>query len=502
MNNPARLLLVASLFVLCGCGKADSTGGDPDAGEDASTEPEYLQAGDPVHGLDITAVAIYQGVKIPLMEDWEEAGDYPVPLVQGREAMVRVYVQRQSQWQPHDIIAQVDVESDLVETEPLQWFSSVEIDSAEYNIDSTLNISVPASYLTADARITVSLREWSGGVLPKGTADNSIWPAEGSYDLGAQDTGIPLKLVLIPVRYWADGSGRSPDTSPQQIQRYVEAMYAQYPTRGVEVTVRDPIDWDQPITYDGGGWVEVLSEIMGIRASSGAQTEEYYYGLFQPAATFGEYCIASCVMGMSNLAEHPNDAWARASVGLGFSGQESADTMVHEVGHAHGREHSPCGVGGYTDPYYPYAGASIGTWGYDMEKEELKDPVLYYDFMSYCSPTWVSDYTYNALYNRIIAVNALASKKGPGNPPSAWRSLMIDIDGSVARGPVFWLDTPPIGRARSLDLLDSSGQLVESITARFQPFSYAPAGLVVFREPAADVAFARLPDGDPVPLAP
>ncbi|MBW2277198.1 MAG: hypothetical protein JRF63_06880 [Deltaproteobacteria bacterium] len=175
MRHVALQLLIALLITHSGCSKGGSTT-EHDAGEDASTDPEYLQEGDLVHGLDITGVAIYQGVEIPLMEDWDDATSYPVPLVENREALVGVYVKRQSQWQPHDIVAQLDVESDLVETEPLQWFSSVEMDSTDYNLASTLNLSVPGDYVAADARITVSLREWSGGVLPKGTADNSIWP--------------------------------------------------------------------------------------------------------------------------------------------------------------------------------------------------------------------------------------------------------------------------------------------------------------------------------------
>jgi hypothetical protein len=56
--------------------------------------------------------------------------------------------------------------------------------------------------------------------------------------------------------------------------------------------------------------------------------------------------------------------------------------MAHELGHNFGLEHAPCYVDTDLDPNYPYPGAKIGTWGYDLVNRELKDPDLYYDIMS------------------------------------------------------------------------------------------------------------------------
>ena len=70
--------------------------------------------------------------------------------------------------------------------------------------------------------------------------------------------------------------------------------------------------------------------------------------------------------------------------------------MCHELGHSHGRLHSPCGV---SDPdwNYPYPNADIGVWGHDLRTDEFYPPTRK-DMMSYCpnpdrSLAWISDST-------------------------------------------------------------------------------------------------------------
>ena len=79
-------------------------------------------------------------------------------------------------------------------------------------------------------------------------------------------------------------------------------------------------------------------------------------------------------------------------------------TMAHELGHACGRPHSPCGTPG--DPAYPAyepydpAGtptASLGEYGIDISNGAIKPPGMFKDFMSYCGPSWVSLFVYGRL---------------------------------------------------------------------------------------------------------
>jgi hypothetical protein len=99
----------------------------------------------------------------------------------------------------------------------------------------------------------------------------------------------------------------------------------------------------------------------------------------------------------------------RCAVGFGWTDETNLDIAAHELAHTLGRMHAPCsnvgqGPGG-VDPAYPHDKAGIGGFGYDVIKRQLKDPARYKDFMSYCSPYWVSDYTYAGLFERISYVN-------------------------------------------------------------------------------------------------
>ena len=85
---------------------------------------------------------------------------------------------------------------------------------------------------------------------------------------------------------------------------------------------------------------------------------------------------------------------------------------------------------------YPYPDANTGVWGYDFRSNSFYDP-MHKDMMSYCPEprwsAWVSDYNYEAILKRVIAVKALPEipepPSGQATPVVAWRLLVSDSAG-------------------------------------------------------------------------
>ena len=151
------------------------------------------------------------------------------------------------------------------------------------------------------------------------------------------------------------------------------------------------------------------------------------------------------------------------------------------VGHAHGRAHAPCETRDY-DYNYPYSGGLIGTWGYNSLNQQIKNPNNTADFMGYRELNWISDYTYEALYDRIVAVSGSADTYWPDDVNRDWQTVFVDGDGETSLGPVIQPERPPHGFQRSVDLLDSRGDVIEVTEGRFAPYDHLPGGIMLVPE--------------------
>lgn len=423
MKQHLIVFLVAALMASTSCDGSDEPLPTPPG---PSEPPAEMPA--PVEGpcdLAITEVALYQAVKIPLMRD-----GMPVPMrnadvVERRPGLFRVYVQPGAiatgrQAEARVVISSSAGDRSFTEAKVITGPSSEPVPS------STFNILVPADVMTADARYTVSL------TAPASCATTTRFPASGEVALGARRTGM-LKVVLVPIRYTADGSNRLPDTSERQLSRYRDLLTALFPVEGVELTVRDVVSTSENLSMSDA-WSSLLDSVRVLRGQDQPAHDVYYYGLVSPGTSFESYCRNSCVGGISYRAGVATPQ-ARAGAGVGFAGDRAAGAMAHELAHSHGRLHAPCGATEGLDTGYPYPNGEVGSWGFDLRTNVLISARAK-DVTSYCEPRWISDYTYQALLTRSALVNGGggATPARVGAAETRFRVLVLDAHGEPRWG--------------------------------------------------------------------
>ncbi len=431
----------------------------------ASAEPVLAVA------LDITKVSIYQGVEIVLFEESGLVPDFQAPVIRKRPAKLRVFVDPKGAWVKRDVIAVLEIEDNNGTTEIVNE-RVIKRASEDSEMNTTINFDIPGDLIGLNTKFHVNIYEADTSQVWDGNEGNVTW---NSGKLDSDKTG-EINLVILPVKYNADGSGRLPDTSQAQLDRIHDLMMGMYPATAVNVTVGGTITWNNSVRASGNGWSSLLDQVSDFRhADRNAVPENtYYYGLFNPDTSLSSYCSMGCVLGLSNLSWNTTTPWMRSSIGLGFTGDDTAETLAHEVGHAHGREHAPCGLGNQSsDSSYPYGNARLGTWGYHIIKDELYNPNDRFDIMSYCGPTWVSDYQYYSLY---VRVKNLAEQGRAATIP--YQTIRVDQDGNARLSKVREFTPDRVGEYVDVTLLDAFGAPIEVVEGEFIPLSHLDGGMV------------------------
>jgi hypothetical protein len=394
----------------------------------------------PADGVSIDAIVLYQAVERPLMEGGGPAST-DVPVVAQRDALMRVFYSVDGSFNGQQVIARLLLEGQ----DPIEVPANLGGASSVGDLGSTVNFNIPAAAMPPGGAYRVELLHPAAS--SSGSNGAAMYPsAPGAMDpLDAQVTGT-LKVTLVPVKYNSDGSGRLPDTSATQLQRYADLFYAMYPIADIEIAVRgQALNWNSQVASNGSGWGELLDAVANLRNNDGAAFNDYYYGIFEPSTSLNSYCNGGCVLGLGFVGG-PSDDWSHSAIGLGFGGDTAAETAVHELGHNHGREHAPCGGVSGADPSYPYSGARIGAWGYNLLSGQLYDPQGTVDLMSYCNPAWISDYNFSNIFDRVKYVNSAASLFVPAHLANrSYERVRVNGDGTLTWLEPVVLERPPIG---------------------------------------------------------
>jgi hypothetical protein len=450
---------------------------------------------DLARNLTLQQIAVYQAVKIPVMQTGSEVAvaSRNASVVEGKDAMFRVFVTVGSGWSARSLSARLTLTPDG--GDPVQFYSkkSISGSSTETDTNSTFQIFVPASAMAGSLKYALEVVECSS---QSGNAGAARFPSSGNIDLGVKTTG-GLKIKIIPIKV----GSLLPDTSDATLANYADELTAMYPIDKISITVGDTLTATTPVDWSG-----TLDQVRAKRTADKPANDIYYFGLIMPADTLRAYCRSTCTTGIGFVvtsATSNSAAAGRSAVGIGFNDAASRETMAHEVGHNHGRNHSPCSTAGTisgVDPNYPYTNAALGAWGFDARTQKLYDPDKSRDIMSYCNNQWVSDYTYQGLVTRVAAVNGNANVYTPDYAVGRWWVVIVDERG--ARWGIPNQEAVAAeGDPESATVYDNRGAPIESVTVYRTLIGDMDASMVMVPEPKSDWYAIEVSGAAPLPFA-
>ena len=349
--------------------------------------------GDAAGGAVIQDVTIFQGPAVPLVADSQLVQGRTAPVLAGRPGRIVAHVGFEQGSEVRDIAVRFHLGAhELTATgtmpagaTPVEVF--VDFDASDLDVTATFSAEVVEQHgFTSNHDVLAGQR----------------LPATGAWPLDARQAPR-FRVEVVPLTTH-DGLVT---VTQADLDRWQANLYAFLPVSGVDITLGAGLSTPTTANRDQD-WGIVLGLVAARRAAEGLPPDTFMYAAVPSAPQAAIGGIAP-----SLTVENPYWHVAAGQVGGGNIDVESG-IVAHELGHALGRSHAPCGNPGGPDYGYPYTGAIIGIDGLDLRDNTARDRAQYFDFMSYCHPYFVSDYQFGALFD---SLTYLADRGRPAEAP-------------------------------------------------------------------------------------
>lgn len=354
-------------------------------------------------GMEVTQSIQHHQAHQHLTDPADRGADNSVRLVAGKTTWVRVYVRGGIFGTVHGVTGRLRVQRrilgflwvDVATLSPLAPGTVRARPFLDYatergNVAHTLNFRVPPETFWGNVRMTVTLtdgarREYDTRTVTVDATLRQTLRLRGilvSYNGPTTANATPGIPTPPPLNLAAPSLADLQATSARALRAMPVQAWGSFTQAGATLAWTRPLD--DPRLNAGGcsaNWNLLLNALTNRRTADGNRTDVVYYGLLPSGIPLG---VPGCGIG-----------------GLGSAVSGDQGTLLHEIGHGYGFQHTPCGAAGATDPSYPtyepYAPASIGEYGLDTSTGAVLVPGATSDYMSYCFPQWMSLYQHRRL---------------------------------------------------------------------------------------------------------